>query len=58
MQRRPAGQALRVLLEKQGRAIGPYDVLLAGQALAYGFKLVSGNLAEFSRVDGLQVEGW
>ena len=50
--------ALRAALEKQGRAIGPYDVLLAGQALVGGFKLISGNLAEFSRVEGLEVEGW
>ena len=49
---------LRAALEKQGRAIGPYDVLLAGQALAHGFKLISGNLVEFSRVEGLPVEGW
>ena len=50
--------ALRATLEKQGRAIGPYDVLLAGQELAGGFQLISGNLAEFLRVEGLQVEGW
>lgn len=50
--------AVRAALEKQGRAIGPYDVLLAGQALAHGFKVISGNLAEFSRVEGLAVEGW
>jgi tRNA(fMet)-specific endonuclease VapC len=49
---------LRAALEKQGRAIGPYDVLLAGQALAHGLRLVSGNLGEFSRVEGLPVEGW
>jgi tRNA(fMet)-specific endonuclease VapC len=50
--------ALRAALEQQGRAIGPYDVLLAGQALAHGFKLITGNVAEFSRVEGLQIEGW
>jgi len=50
--------AVRAELERQGRAIGPYDVLLAGQALAHGLKLLSGNTGEFSRVDGLQLEGW
>lgn len=50
--------ALRVVLEKQGRAIGPYDVLLAGQALVHGCAMVTGNLAEFSRVSGMQLEGW
>jgi predicted nucleic acid-binding protein len=38
--------------------IGPYDVLLAGQCLVHGLKLISGNLAEFNRVPGLQVVGW
>lgn len=49
---------LRATLEKQGRAIGPYDVLLAGQSLEHEMKLVTGNLSEFSRVEGLQVEDW
>jgi tRNA(fMet)-specific endonuclease VapC len=54
---RRAGE-LRADLEKRGAMIGPYDVLLAGQCLAHGLKLISGNLSEFSRVPGLQVEGW
>jgi tRNA(fMet)-specific endonuclease VapC len=49
---------LRAALEKRGQAIGPYDVLLAGQCLAHGLTLISGNLGEFSRVTGLQAEGW
>ena len=52
------GGWLRATLERQGQTIGPYDVLLAGQTLAHGLRLISGNLAEFSRVEGLQVEGW
>jgi tRNA(fMet)-specific endonuclease VapC len=54
---RAAGE-IRAALEQKGQAIGPYDVLLAGQALARGLQLVSGNVAEFSRVRGLQIEGW
>jgi tRNA(fMet)-specific endonuclease VapC len=50
--------ALRATLEKHGQVIGPYDVLLAGQALSHGLKMITGNVGEFSRVDGLQVEGW
>ena len=49
---------LRATLEKQGRSIGPYDVLLTGQSLEHEMKLVTGNLSEFSRVEGLQVEDW
>ena len=49
---------MRAELESQGCPIGPYDVLLAGHALAAGLILVSANTAEFSRVAGLAVENW
>ncbi len=38
--------------------IGPYDVLLAGQALSLGAILVTHNTKEFSRVRGLALEDW
>jgi len=41
-----------------GTPIGPYDVLIAGQARARGLILVTRNTEEFSRVDGLQIEDW
>ncbi len=49
---------IRAVLESEGRPIGPYDVLLAGHALAAGLILVSANRAEFSRVAGLALENW
>lgn len=49
---------LRALLESQGQMIGPYDVLLAGQALALGLTLVTANTGEFSRVSSLMLENW
>jgi tRNA(fMet)-specific endonuclease VapC len=49
---------IRAELESQGCPIGPYDVLLAGHALAAGLILVFANTAEFSRVAGLAVENW
>ncbi len=54
---REAGE-IRAELAKQGRAIGPYDVLIAGQAKARGLALVTHNVAEFARVTGLTVEDW
>ncbi len=41
-----------------GTPIGPYDVLIAGQALARGLVLVTHNVGEFSRVGGLLIEDW
>ena len=54
---RQAGE-VRALLAAAGTLIGPYDVLIAGQALARGLVLVTHNVGEFSRVAGLQVEDW
>lgn len=49
---------IRALLESQGQTIGPYDLLLAGHALARSLILVSANTKEFSRVPGLTLENW
>ena len=49
---------LRAKLEARGDGIGSYDTLLAGQALAGGLAIVTGNRGEYSRVPGLEVIGW
>ena len=54
---RSAG-AVRAGLERSGRPIGPYDVLIAGQARARGLVLITANVREFARVDGLDCEDW
>jgi tRNA(fMet)-specific endonuclease VapC len=45
-------------LESRGEMIGPYDVLIAGQALSLGLTLVTVNTNEFTRVLGLRLENW
>lgn len=54
---RQAGQ-LRAFLASKGRPIGPYDVLIAGQAMARNLILVTHNTGEFGRVPKLRVEDW
>lgn len=49
---------LRAELYKTGRAIGPYDMMIAGQARALGLILVTNNVKEFERVPGLLLENW
>jgi tRNA(fMet)-specific endonuclease VapC len=49
---------LRAVLAAIGRPIGPYDVLIAGQALARGLTLITHNTREFRTVPGLRVEDW
>ena len=54
---RDAGE-IRALLAAKGTPIGPYDVLIAGQARARGMVLVTRNASEFARVPGLVIESW
>ena len=49
---------IRASLERRGQPIGGYDLLIAGHARSRGLTVVTGNLAEFSRVDGLRAEDW
>jgi len=50
--------AIRAVLEKAGRPIGAYDLLLAGQAVRHNVTLVTANSKEFSRVKRLVWEDW
>ena len=47
-----------VELEGQGKPIGPNDLIIAAHCVASAITLVTGNHAEFRRVEGLQVENW
>ena len=49
---------IRSTLERVGRPIGAYDLLIAGQAVRHKITLVTANSNEFSRVKGLVWEDW
>jgi len=49
---------LRTCLERVGTPIGALDTLIAAHALSLNVTLVSNNLKEFRRVDGLRCENW
>jgi tRNA(fMet)-specific endonuclease VapC len=49
---------IRTELERAGRPIGPYDILIAAQARRRGALLVTANKSEFARVPGLRTENW
>jgi len=49
---------IRAVLERRGLPIGGYDLLIAGHARSRGLIIVTGNLREFTRVDGLRAEDW
>lgn len=45
-------------LEKKGKIIGQMDLLLAAQAKTKKLILVTNNVKEFERVEGLKIENW
>jgi len=45
-------------LERKGTVIGPYDLQIASIAIAHELVLVTNNIKEFKRVDGLNLENW
>ncbi|HEX7758742.1 MAG TPA: type II toxin-antitoxin system VapC family toxin [Caulobacteraceae bacterium] len=55
-----AGHAadIKADLERRGQVIGPYGLLIAGHARSRGLVVVTANLGEFTRVDGLRAEDW
>ena len=50
--------SVRAKLERAGTPIGPFDTLIAAQALGRKLILVSNNEREFRRVSGLRLENW
>jgi len=49
---------IRAQLESRGQTIGANDFWIAAQVLAHQLILVTDNVREFRRVDGLEVENW
>lgn len=49
---------IRADLEKLGRPIGWGDYFIAAHARSLDLTLVTDNIREFSRVDGLKLENW
>jgi tRNA(fMet)-specific endonuclease VapC len=49
---------IRTKLEQIGQPIGGNDLLIAAQAFALGCTVVTDNISEFSRIDGLACINW
>jgi len=49
---------IKTTLLRKGKAIGPYDMLIAAHARHIGATLVTNNEREFRRVPGLSVQNW
>ena len=49
---------IRADLERAGRPIGLHDMMIGGHARSEGLTLVSNNLREFQRIEGLRIDNW
>jgi tRNA(fMet)-specific endonuclease VapC len=49
---------VRALLQQKGTPIGPLDTLIAAHAKSKDLIVVTNNVREFERVEGLAVENW
>jgi tRNA(fMet)-specific endonuclease VapC len=49
---------IRSALEKKGIPIGPLDMLIASHAKSLDVVLVTNNVREFERIEGLKIENW
>lgn len=49
---------IRALLQRQGKTIGPLELLIGVHALAINATLITSNLSEFKRIPGLKCEDW
>lgn len=48
----------KVRLRKQGKMISDFDLLIGSTALANNLTMVTENIKEFKRINGLQIENW
>lgn len=53
-----AAARMRAQLRRRGTPIGAYDTLIAGQALARGWTVVTANACQFAMVGGLKLIDW
>ena len=49
---------LRIQLERAGEPLAHEDMQIASIAMSRGLRLLTGNVRHFSRISGLQVEGF
>lgn len=49
---------IRSDLEKRGQLIGPNDIIIASTVKANNGTLITNNVREFNRVNGLIVQNW
>jgi len=52
------GGGIRAELEVRGKPVGPYDILIAAQAINRSLTLVTADTSEFGRLKNLSLANW
>ncbi len=53
-----AAAEIRIARRRQGRPAGVVDTLIAGQALARGWTVLTSDVGDFGHIDGLTIVDW
>lgn len=49
---------IKAFLEKKGKRIDDFDLIIGSTALIMNYTLVTNNIAHFKRIPGLKLENW
>lgn len=49
---------IKLKLEKNRNLIGAFDMLIASHALSRNLTLITNNIKDFGRIEGLNIENW
>lgn len=49
---------IRNVLQKKGEITGNMDMLIGSQAISNNLTLITNNVKEFERIDGIKIENW
>jgi len=50
--------SLKAKLERDGRRLDDFDLVIAATAMTIGYRLITNNEKHFSRIEGLYVDNW
>jgi tRNA(fMet)-specific endonuclease VapC len=50
--------SLRLELQRRGKPVDDFDLVIACTALSLGYRLVTNNVRHFENVPGLEIENW
>ncbi len=50
--------SLKARLEREGRRLDDFDLVIAATAMTLGYRLITNNEKHFTRIEGLHIDNW